>query len=134
MVCLGFAVPKFEMDSVHNTFSDPQITEDLETLADGLAQLTPDPSQTEQLEGLRKKVADMAGRLDTPLPGSPARRRRRERETDEHSRHRRKRRERGGQTADSAATPSSPNTTRILYYMAGESKTEVPFVAIVPKK
>ncbi|CAI8034359.1 Dixin-A [Geodia barretti] len=111
------------------------VSEYLEALAEGLAQLTSDPSQTEQLEGLRKKVADMAGRLDQPLPSSPGRRRRRDRESDDPSRHRRKRRgDRGGQNSDSAATPSSPNTTRVLYYMAGESKTEVPFVAIVPKR
>ena len=111
------------------------MSEDLEALAEGLAQLTSDPSQTEQLEGLRKKVADMAGRLDQPLPSSPGRRRRRDRESDDPSRHRRKRRgDRGGQNSDSAARPSSPNTTRVLYYMAGESKTEVPFVAIVPKR
>lgn len=109
------------------------MSEDLEALAEGLAQLTSDPGQTEQLESLRKRVADMAGRLDQPLPSSPSRRRKKERDSEEHSRHRRKRRGDRGQTVD-LATPTSPSTTRVLYYMAGDSKTDVPFVAIVPKK
>ena len=107
--------------------------EDLDWLAEGLAQLTSDPSQEEQVESLRRRVADVSGRLEQPVPGSPARRRRRERETEEHSRHRRKRRGDRQQAAE-PATPTSPSTTRVLYYMAGDSKTDVPFVAIVPKR
>lgn len=104
----------------------------METLAEGLAQLTADTAPPEQLEALHKQVAEMVAKLDNPVTSSPIRRRRRDKDQEEHSRHRRKRRDR--QEPHPSATPPAPNTTRVMYYMSGDSKSEAPFVAIVPKK
>ena len=113
------------------------MSEDLESLAEGLAGVSADSAQQEEVECLVKLVSEMGSRLDQPLPvlpSSPARRRR-GRDTDDHSRHRRKRRgERQAAEPHPLTTPSSPNMTRVLYHMAGESRNEVPFVAIVHKK
>lgn len=137
----------------------PQLNEELETLTEELARLIAESAHSDQLEALQKTVADMATRLsaDKLPPSSPTRRRRhvsdvsaqdrvvqyciisaplqRDRDQDNHSRHRRKHRDRhtSSQATEPPATPSSPSTTRVLYYMSGE-KADTPFVAIVPKK
>lgn len=60
-----------------------QLTEELETLGDRLANVTTEPSQSDQLEALQRTVVDMATRLssDKVPPNSPGRRRRHVSET-----------------------------------------------------